>query len=434
VSSRALSRAPLVVALAIALLAAPGALGDRLHLENGGVIDAERWWIDGDWLHYDSAGGTIAVPRSLVVRIETGAEAQERGFSSFNDSGSAQPAPPVDREKLETTIRAANAALERRDFETASRLYYDVMIEAPESWRARAAYAACEMALGHDGMALSAVLDGLVRDPERAELNELLGELRYRDERLEDAVRAWRKAFQTSPTDRVRDKIIKAERELAVRRDFDFATSSHFNVRYDGDVDMSLAAAAMDFLEEQYWELTGAFAHAPAQPITVVLYATRQFREATRMPEWVGGVYDGKIQVPLGGLSRLDPAAQRVLVHELTHAIVHSKTRANCPRWLHEGLAQRMEGRTLGRVARQQVRELLQSTDPTEWESAGFSYPVALSEVGYLESRSGFDGLVRLLDLLALGQPLEEAMRRVYGEGFASSRRRWAASVENDSG
>lgn len=422
------------VALAAALLAAAPCAADRLHLENGGVIDAVRWWVDGDWIHYESAGGTIAVPRSMVTRIESGENASGRRFTAFNDQGSAQPTAPVDRKRLETLVQEANAALERRDFETASRLYYDILVELPEAWNARVAYAASEMALGHDGMALSAVQDGLVREPERAELNELLGDLRYRDERLEDAVRAWRKAFESSPNDRLRDKILKAERELAIRRDFDFATSSHFNVRYDGDVDLNLASAAMEFLEEQYWELSGAFSHAPAQPITVVLYATRQFREATQMPEWVGGVYDGKIQVPLGGLSKLDPAARRVLVHELTHAIVHTKTRGNCPRWLHEGLAQRMEGRTLGRAGLQQVREHLGGTDPAQWDSAAFSYPVALSEVQYLESRNGFDGLVRLLDRLGDGRPLDEALRDVYGEELASLRQRWAASVGDESG
>ena len=73
------------------------------------------------------------------------------------------------------------------------------------------------------------------------------------------------------------------------------------------------------------------------QAITVILYPLQEFREVTQAPENVAGLYDGKIRVPLGGLQRVDDAARRLLVHELTHAFVHSKTRGNCPTWRRSG-------------------------------------------------------------------------------------------------
>ena len=63
----------------------------------------------------------------------------------------------------------------------------------------------------------------------------------YREERVEEALTSWRRAFDLEPGDRLRDKILKAERELAVSRNYDYAASPHFNLRYDGDVDVDLA-------------------------------------------------------------------------------------------------------------------------------------------------------------------------------------------------
>ena len=223
--------------------------------------------------------------------------------------------------------------------------------------------------------------------------------------------------------------MLKAERELQAGRDYALSTSSHFNLRYDGQVDLDLADAMTEFLEELYWEMADTFDLAPRQPITVVLYPEQEFRDVTQLPEWVGGVYDGKVRVPLGGLRRLDPIARRLLTHELTHAFVHAKSRGRAPRWLHEGLAQRLEGRRLSVRDRQGIVQRLRESPPAEWESRGFSYPIALSLASHLEQRSGFHGLLRVLEGLGEGDDLDVALRSVYSADYDELCRRWAASV-----
>jgi len=210
------------------------------------------------------------------------------------------------------------------------------------------------------------------------------------------------------------------------------ATTVHFNVRYDGAVDQALAREVMDFLELTYWELADRFRHAPPQPITVLLYPTQEFRDVTRSPEWVGGIYDGKIRVPLGGLNRLTQRAENVLAHELTHAVVHSKTRGHCPRWLHEGLAQLADGRTPTGGDRVEIQQILSKAAPEEWAVAGFSYPAALSLTNHLVSQRGFDSLVWLLDSLAAGANVDAALRKTYGLDYRSICARWAESVKMD--
>jgi tetratricopeptide (TPR) repeat protein len=415
-----------------------GVLADRLHLDGGGVIEVDSWWVEGDVLTYRNADGTIGLPRSIVVRIETTehdstapAEPKKRAAPAVKPAP-AGPPPATRRvpRRIAQQLREAGAALKARDFETAASLYQMLMNDPDvDFFEPHVGYSLAQISMGEDDMALSVVLDGLARDPEHGGLLELLGDLRNRQERVEDALSAWRDAFRFAPNDRLRDKILKAERELHAGRDYALNMSSHFNLRYDGDVAPELAEAVNEFLEERYWEMADSFDHAPRQPITVVLYPGQQFRDVTQTPEWVGGLYDGKIRVPLGGLKRLDPVARGLLTHELTHAFVHSKSRGQSPRWLHEGLAQRLEGRTLSPRDRQGVVRRLREVAPAEWQTGGFSYPLALSLTLHLEERRGFDSLVRVLHRLGEGEPFDRAIESVYNTDYPSLCRAWARTV-----
>jgi tetratricopeptide (TPR) repeat protein len=420
----------LTVALLIGI--AP-ATADVLHLRGGGEIRTREWWVDGDKIHYRSPAGTVGIPRDEVLRIEESEEpsrgAASRGSGRTPDAGTSGSMTEDELEALRSLLDEGREALELRDFETASSRYREALRQRQDLDAARVGYALAEMALDRDGVALSVVLEGLARNPACAELHEVLGDLRNREERVEDAVGSWEEAFRLSPNDRLREKILKGQRELHAGRHYTFSTAPHFNVRYDHDLDPDLAGEIVDYLEEQYWVLSDRFRHAPSQPITVLLYPMEQFRDVTQSADWVGGVYDGKIRVPLGGVRRLDPRGRALLVHELTHAVIYSKTRGNCPRWLHEGLAQIMEGRPFTRADRQQVLQSLRGIEPQEWDEAGLSYPAALSLASYLRDRRGFDTVVLLLDGLADGQDIDQALRNTYAVSYDQLCRDWAESL-----
>ena len=427
----------LTLGLVAGLLAAQGARADVLHLQGGGAIEADRWWIEGDTLHIESSGGAVGLPRTMLLRVEPTAVRPKDSAGRRKDAAPAgrdplAPSPPPSKAPSPATaakMKEANAALTAREFDRAALLYYELVEAEPEAPGPRVGYALSEMARGRDAMALPVVLDGITRDPGVAELHEVLGSLRDREERVDDALSEWREAFRLTPSDRVRDKIMKAERELAAARNYESSPAAHFTLRYDGALDQDLVASLTDFLEDSYHSLTLLYRHAPSQPITVLLYPQQDFHDVTQAGSEVAGLFDGKIRVPLGGLKRLSSEARRVLIHELTHAIVQSKTRGNCPRWLHEGLAQIAEARALRRADLAALAREVRADDPATWPDKAFNYPAALSFTRFLEARQGFDVVVTLLDRLSDGEAPDAAISATYSATYAELAAAWAESL-----
>jgi tetratricopeptide (TPR) repeat protein len=414
----------------ISCLASPGVLADRLHLEGGGTIESARWWVEDDTLFYETAAGTVGIPRGSVLRIvktETQAGASEPTTTEASPQGGHKTVTESDRARK--VFESGLVALREQKFEEAASYFAEALQKDADLYEARVGYAIAQMRSGHDGLALSVILEGVSRHPKISRLHEILGDLRNREERIEDARHEWRLAFKLDPTDRVREKIERAERELASRSDFAFATTPHFNVRYDDHADGPLAHQVMETLEADWWTVSDRLDHQPLQPINVLVYSKVQFQSLTRAPAEVAGLFDGKIRVPLGGLDRLTTDARRVLRHELTHAVLHSKTKGNCPRWLHEGLAQILDGTRLTGNAERALAKTLAEEEAKDPFGKDFSYPAALSLSEWIIRVYGFDDLLDLLNHLADGGPWQEVVENAWNISWPVLLDHWAEDV-----
>ena len=98
-------------------------------------------------------------------------------------------------------------------------------------------------------------------------------------------------------------------------------------------------------LEAEFDEIAATLNYVPPEPIGVILYTNQTFTDITRAPSWSGALNDGRIRVPVEGLTVMTDELARVLKHELTHSFVGQKTGGRCPVWLQEGIAQYMEGK-----------------------------------------------------------------------------------------
>jgi hypothetical protein len=153
----------------------------------------------------------------------------------------------------------------------------------------------------------------------------------------------------------------------------------------------------------------------PPSVIVVILYPAREFHDVTGTPSWTGGIFDGKIRVPIGGLSRMTDGLRRVLTHELTHSFVASKSGGNASRWMQEGLAQLEEGKSPSQGALTALGRTYRS-DGSRWGEE-LDYASSLALVHFLVGRYGFSPLAEILEQEGRGLSEDQALHHVLGVG-----------------
>jgi hypothetical protein len=120
---------------------------------------------------------------------------------------------------------------------------------------------------------------------------------------------------------------------------------------------------------------------------------------------------------------------ERLVLHEYAHAAIHDLTRGRAPRWLHEGLAQVLEGRppdpmlrVPGSPSLAGIETLATDPDPLR---ARAGYDLALWVVSDLMDRGGMGPVRELLVRLGAGASVEDALARVYGLRLTDLESRW---------
>jgi tetratricopeptide (TPR) repeat protein len=405
---------------------APVGRADVVVLRNGSRLGFPSCEDEADRVVCRTDAGTVSFARAHVLQVLRG-ESEEAAAPTWRADGddgdsAAAAGPGVAPGALELTLEGFRRE-QLGEWDEAEAAYRDALGRRPAPATARVGLARVLPRQGRHDEAIDELQTLLVDRPEEAGAHRLLGEALDAADRLEDAVRAWERAAALDPshTERYREGL----RELETQRDYHRALAPHFTVSYDGERDEELGGAILEALEDAFDEFVTRLEHYPENTILVILYSRRDFEEVTGAGSDVGGLFDGKVRLPVGGIRRLTSRVVRVARHELVHAFLHDKGRGHVPRWLHEGLAQRLEGRqpeSRGAL----LRSLEASGDAAAWATE-FSYPKALSLVAYLEEEYG-EG--RLLDLVAaLGETGSEtlAFDRVFGVEPDRIRREWTA-------
>jgi hypothetical protein len=151
----------------------------------------------------------------------------------------------------------------------------------------------------------------------------------------------------------------------------------------------------------------------------VTLYTEQQFHDLTGAPEWSDGIFDGRIRVPVMGAQQNLPEFDRVLAHELTHAMITGLAPRGVPPWLHEGLASYFEPHDLA-SARRVLRQtgtvpsavLLDGFTRLDGRQAAAAYAESLLLADVLMRRAGTRmGIV--LQNLDRGQTLQQSLELI---------------------
>jgi hypothetical protein len=221
----------------------------------------------------------------------------------------------------------------------------------------------------------------------------------------------------------LKQKIQEWSAEARAESRYAESRSVHFRALFEGPVDQAVARRAVDVLEAAYRRIGDALQFYPTQSVEVVLYTSQQFRDITRGPSWAGGVYDGRIRVPVKGALERPGDLERVLAHEYVHALVAGVGGRGVPAWVNEGLAVALEP---GGIAdAEHVVASARSRPRLSQLERGFGdFPEAVAELAYAESAlaartmlaaRGPSGVVMLLRDLGAGVPFSTAFHQRIG-------------------
>jgi len=461
------SSARVLCALALLSMAAVEARADKIVLKNGRKILAYNVVEVGDKIQYETAAGQLSIPKSIVDHIEKGglmpmAESPAAAAASLNIAP-----PEVEPTAITAQIDQAvvlDGAIDRA---------YIAGLESEASgggasatWRAALAHHAAaqyelahgdmEHALSDEQMALNYEPDEAAflmstaylhlrrsefkqsREyverakrvaPKNADVYKLAGWAYSGMNRPEQAVVEWKKALELRPDPDTLAALEKAQRDTQEEENYKENESAHFQLKYNGAAAPALAREVLRVLEGQYQQIESELNYSPPEPIGVILYTQQGFADITRAPGWVGALNDGRIRVPVQGLTGVDSELSRVLRHELTHSFIQQKTHGRAPTWIQEGMAQWTEGKRSEENAAVliQVYEAGQAAPLGQLEGswmglsgevARYAYAWSLANVEYIVQTEGMSDLERILDRLAAGSATEEAVQEVLHDDY----------------
>lgn len=285
---------------------------------------------------------------------------------------------------------------------------------------------AVEAYQGHDyELAREALSESLKLNARNAYAHELLGDMAVEENDLPGARESYRQAYLLQPSDKLREKMEKAGREVRLDGEHQEFAQGHFQIRASRDIPEEELMVLARELETIYDRLEKFFGYAPREPLTVVLYEREEFAELTRLPHWVGGLYDGKIRLPAYDRGVLDADFEALAAHEMTHAFIGRLSRRKAPAWLQEGLAVSIENEIRPRdftVLRLAVKtrtllpldQLMNEEKVSREKDALFAslfYEQSWSLLQYLLKKYGMFKVRSLLTAFSKGKNYDEALR-----------------------
>ncbi len=436
------------------MLSLASAWADTIHLKNGRTIVADHVRENGNHYEYDVGDDSYAIPKSLVDHVDAG------GMASHNASAVARvgdlptftPADrlanegdlvgkiikegKIDSEVLTSLEHKGNSELSatsnfiagKFEFEhgnvAQSKGYFESALRfQPENSTILIYYAALLVRTGNAAQALPYAQRAVRSAPESPDAYTMLGYAQFASDHTKEAVSSWRRSLELRPDATVQQFLAKAQREETVESNFSQGESSHFVLHYEGkQTSETLRAQILEALESDYDNLVRDLGNPPRDNILVTLYTEQAFFDVTHAPTWSGAINDGKLRIPLSGLSSMTPELAHVLKHELAHSFITQLSAGRCPPWLHEGIAQLLEPKSLGgdghalsqlfKAQREvPINALEGSFQSFSGSQAYVAYAESLAAVSYINDSYGMSDIQRILQRLSQGNSTESALR-----------------------
>jgi tetratricopeptide (TPR) repeat protein len=353
----------------------------------------------------------------------------------------AAAARPADRTTVVNVARmlgrrASWHAREGRSREADSDLDRAVKL-APEERYLRVVRAGLWRDLGDVFRAESEVLRVLTEEPSLAYAFEELARCKYDGDDLAAALEALDAANKLDPerAKATASFLEKLKREFAAESEFDRVERGPFAVKFDSKEFRGAADAVLDLLDSAERKIRDRFGHVPRRRVTAILYTRKDFASATGAHGWTGGLFDGKIRLPIRNFASARAEIEKTVVHEFMHAVVRDLTK-RCPTWLNEGLAQLAEDKSLAHskavLKGAEIESFAKMPDAwatiADGEIVRRRYAQAHLFTAFLQNDRGPLAFRDLLSKLDGKTSFGEAFSEVYGRGFDEAETAWRES------
>jgi len=458
------------VACLMAVLAASAfvARADTIVLKNGRRIHATSVVEDAHWVSFETSAGRFGIARSRVDHIERGPSTDMAASGSAAQdattaiASSPPPAPvtsadadaiakavivdgSIDRDylaRLESQADqggkaaadrvaiahhvAAQFELSRGDIKSAAAHYRRALIYSPENLGLLLNLSYLLLRQSEYAEALDYLEHARRIDPDSPDVSKFMGWAYAGQNKFDLAVAEWKRSLALRPDPEVERALAKAQRDQQEEAGYREGSSSHFQLRYNGAAaPPSLVRDILATLESDFSLISSVLNYTPPDAIGVVLYTDQAFTDITRAPAWAGALNDGRIRIPVQGLHAMNSELSRELKHELTHSFITQKTRARCPTWIQEGVAQWMEGATASDSAPMFVSAFDRSHQTLSlgalegsWlglpgNDARLAYAWSLSVVEFVIRQGGPEDINRILDQIAAGTDPQAAAKSI---------------------
>ncbi len=234
-----------------------------------------------------------------------------------------------------------------------------------------------------------------------------------------------RELSQKAPENIYRDLDKPGKEKGTLEDSMEEESSEHFRISFDGYRHGAISRTVLGILEDAYGTVGKEFGYFPSEPLDTVLYTNRDFFDITQAPGWSGGIYDGKIRIPVRGAESNEALLRKVLFHEYTHAAVHSLYE-RCPLWMNEGLAEYFSKnytKKIGQII--PLRSLERSFSWLSGQQVQVAYWESYSAVSFLIETHGFYRIKEFLRSLSEGAALDDAFKGSFGSTYGEFVATW---------
>ena len=328
--------------------------------------------------------------------------------------------------------RAGTEAIENRRFGDALQAFTKAAGMRPDDASLCFGAGVAAFMLGQNDVARMRFECALTINPNYREAAVWLADLHYRSGRLHDAISVYETARRHSPADRdIQQQLSAWRKEHQLESRFHELRTPHFSALYESSANGAIARDVVERLETAYRRIGRTLGLYPSDRITVVLYTREQFRDITKLAGWSAAAFDGRIRLPVGPSLEEPEELDRVLSHELVHAIAAEIGGRNVPAWMSEGLATALEPAgstdveaTLAASNARPLSTLHRGFVDFSRPDAEVAYASAARAVRRLIEQRGVAAVVSLLQDLGRGAPFASAFEQriaIRYEDFAAA-------------